>query len=124
LRRFEQHAFVILLTMTLSCGIIGFYMLMAGGATASKWIASTGLFATVTGVVQFEVSGLFQKIMEIYGDEEKYPYGPPSYITREIVANPDRPFVTCLQHVCFFNVKTGFWLIVIGTLIQVVAVWV
>lgn len=99
-------------------------MLMAGEATASKWIASTGLFATVTGVVQFEVSGLFQKIMEIYGDEEKYPYGPPSYITREIVANPDRPFVTCLQHVCFFNVKTGFWLIVIGTLIQVVAVWV
>ena len=123
MRRFEQHAFVILLTITLSCGIIGFYMLMAGGA-ASKWIASTGLFATVTGVVQFEVSGLFQKIMEIYGDDEKYPYGPPSYITREIVANPDRPFVTWLQHVCFFNVKTGFWLIVIGTLIQVVAVWV
>jgi len=47
--------------------------------------------ATAAGVVQLEVSGLFQKIMDVYGDEEKYPYGPPSHITRQIIDNPDRP---------------------------------
>jgi hypothetical protein len=71
-----------------------------------------------------EVSGLFKKIMEVYGDEEKYPYGPPSYITRQIIDNPDRPARTWLRNVSFFDIRTGFWLIVGGTLVQVVAVWV
>jgi hypothetical protein len=49
-----------------------------------KWLGTEGLIATVSGVVQLEVSGFFDKIMEEYGNEEKYPYGPPSRITREI----------------------------------------
>jgi hypothetical protein len=124
LKRFERQAFVLLFIATLSCGAIGLYVLLLGGITAGKWIASAGLFATVTGVVQLEVGGLFQKIMEIYGDEEKYPYGPPSHITRQIIDNPDRPFATWVRNTCFFNVRTGFWLIVVGTLVQVLAVWV
>ncbi len=102
---------------------MGFYALVSGGDASGKWFASMGLLATAAGVVQLEVSGLFEKIMEVYGDDDKYPYGPPSYITRQIIDNPDRPFSTWTRNTLFFRVSTGFWLIVLGTLIQVVTVW-
>lgn len=123
LKRHERLAFVVLLLLTLGASAMGLCALLAALPSAGKWIASAGLLATVTGVVQLEVSGLFEKIMERYEDTEKYPYGPPSRITREIIDNPDRPFAMWLRNICFFNVSTGVWLIVIGTLTQVVAVW-
>lgn len=86
-------------------------------------MGTTGLLATLTGVVQLEVAGLFTKILERYGDEEEYPYGPPLYITREVIDNPDTPIRTWLRTYAFFKPSTGFWFIVVGTLAQVAAVW-
>ena len=123
-KRYERFAFVMLLLLTAGTGVLGAYCAVKGVPIAAKWIGTSGLLATVTGVVQLEVSGLFEKILTHYGDAEKYPYGPPSYITREIIDNPDRPFATWLRNTCFFNVRTGFWLIVFGTITQVLAVWV
>lgn len=122
-KRFERHAFVLLFVATVLCVGAGLCVMFAGGTTGGKWFASSGLLATAAGVVQLEVSGLFQRIMDVYGDEEKYPYGPPSYVTRQIIDNPDRPVRTWVRNVCFFDIRTGFWLIVGGTLVQVVAVW-
>lgn len=48
---------------------------------------------------------------------------PPSHITRQIIHNPDRKFRSAVRDTCFFNVSTGFWLIVVGTLMQFVAAW-
>jgi hypothetical protein len=123
MKRFDRGAFVVLSLLTLCSTALGLYCLATGQALAAKWLAAGGLLATAAGVVQLEVSGLFERIIEHYGNEEKYPYGPPSYITREIIDNPDRPFATWVRNICFFNVRTGFWLIVVGTLVQVVAVW-
>lgn len=123
MKRHERLAFVALLLLTLVAAATGLYYIFAALPSARRWIASAGLLATVTGVVQLEVSGLFEKIMQHYGDEKEYPYGPPSHITREIIDDPNRPFVMWLRRICFFNVNTGFWLIVFGTLTQVVAVW-
>ena len=123
-KRYECFAFVVLLLLTVGAGILGAYCALGGLPSGAKWVGTSGLLATVTGVVQLEVSGLFEKILTQYGDAENYPYGPPSYITREIIDNPDRPFATWLRNTCYFNARTGFWLIVFGTMTQVLAVWV
>ena len=104
--------------------IIGVWSAFRNWPTAVKWIGTSGLLATVTGVVQLEVSGLSEKVMAHYGNDEKYPFGLPSYTTREIIDNPDRPFVTWLRNTCYVDARTGFWFVFIGTIIQVVAVWV
>jgi hypothetical protein len=123
-KRYERLAFVVLLLLTVVATILGAYCAIASSSATGKWVGTSGLLATVTGLVQLEVTGLFEKILTHYGDAEKYPFGPPSHITREIIDNPDRPFGTWLRNTCFFNARTGFWLIVLGTLTQVLAVWV
>ncbi|HYA38202.1 MAG TPA: hypothetical protein VEI74_08065 [Candidatus Methylomirabilis sp.] len=122
-KRFERFAFVVLLLLTTCVGILGAYCTIGGFSNGVKWVGTSGLLATVTGVIQLDVSGLFEKILMHYGDAEKYPYGSPSYITREIIDNPDRPYASRLRNTCFFNARTGFWLIILGTMTQVLAVW-
>jgi hypothetical protein len=123
-KKFERYAFVVLLFATLSCLIVGVYSLIADCTNSGKWLASSGLLTTATGVFQLEISGLFKRIMELYDNEEKFPYGPPSYLTRQVIDNPDRPFAMWVRNTCFFNVATGFWLIIVGTFVQILAVWV
>jgi hypothetical protein len=47
----------------------------------------------------------------------------PPHITRQIIDSPERKFRNAVRNTSFFNVATGFWLIVVGTLMQFVAVW-
>jgi len=124
LKRYERKSFILLSAFTVGTGLFGIIGLALGWPISSKLLATSGLLSTVTGVVQLEISGLFERILNEYGNDEKYPYGPPSYITREIIDNPDHPINTKLRNAAFFNTATGFWLIVVGTIIQVVAVWV
>lgn len=123
-KRYERYAFVLFLLLTVTSGVVAVWCLLKSMPTAAKWIGTTGLLSTITGVVQLEVSGLFERILTHYSDDEKYPYGPPSYITREIIENPDKPFAAWLRSTCYFNARTGFWLITFGTMIQVVAIWI
>ncbi|NCB58320.1 MAG: hypothetical protein EOM46_12645 [Gammaproteobacteria bacterium] len=123
-KKYERKAFVIFIVLTFISAAIGFYLLVLGKSTASKWLATSGLLSTITGVTQLEISGLFEKLIQHYENEEQYPFGPPSHVTREVIDNPDTPIRTWVRNVSFFNLKTGFWLIIGGTLIQVCAVWV
>ena len=122
-KRHERFAFVVLLTLAACAGVLGAYCVLFGWSNGAKWLGTSGLLATITGVVQLEVSGLFNKLTEHYVDTKKYTYGPPSYVTREIIDVPGIPFVMWLRVICFFNVRTGFWLIVLGTITQIAAVW-
>lgn len=123
MKRFERHALVAVLLATAACAVAGGWSLTHGQNTTGKWFASAGLLLTIAGLLQLEVSGLFQKIIDAYSDTKKFPYGPPSHITREIIDNPDTPVRTWLRNALFFNLRTGFWMIVAGTMVQVVAVW-
>lgn len=123
MQKFDRTAFVLFLLVTLLFAVGGLVAFVKDSMNPAKWFASAGLLATVTGVIQLEVSGFFDKIIEHFSDERKYPYGPPSYITREIIDNPDEAFRMWLRGICYFNIRTGFWLIIVGTLLQVVAIW-
>lgn len=124
MKRFERFAFAIFLLASVAAFASGLYLALGMHAHANKWLASAGLLLTIAGVFQLDISGLFDKIVDHYGDEQKYPGGPPSYITRQIIDNPDSPVRTWLRNTLFFNAKTGLWLIVTGTVIELVAVWV
>jgi hypothetical protein len=88
-----------------------------------KWLSSAGLMFDLAGIVQLEISGLFDRILNKYGDEQKYRYGPPSHITRRIIDNPDKPIRSYLHNLLFFELKTGFRLIVLGCVFQLAGVW-
>lgn len=123
LKKYDRIWFIILIIITFIFFGLSFLGFFLNSECTPKLVITTGLFAIVTGVVQLEISGLFDKVLEEYCSDEKYPYGPPSYITREIIDNPDTPVRTWLRYKCFFEVRTGFWLIVIGTLFQIIGVW-
>jgi len=112
-----------LLVSTAVTLLLGFVGAAAGWSSAGKLVTTSGLLATIAGVVQLEVSGLLDKVLQHFADEVKYPYGPPSHITRQLIDNPDTPIRTGLRNILFFNLKTGFWLIIGGTTVQVFGAW-
>src|SRR5215211_3407396 len=85
--KWPQRVFLVLL---LVCAVL---CLAVAALTegASKWITTAGLLFDLAGLVQLDISGLFDRIVEEYGDAEKYPFGPPSAVTREIIDNPNKP---------------------------------
>jgi hypothetical protein len=91
--------------------------------TTARMLSSSGLFFDIAGIIQLEVSGTFEKILEKFGNETVYPYGPPSPITRQIIDNPDTPIRTGLRNWMFFHHQTGIWLIVTGFVLQLCGVW-
>jgi len=77
----------------------------------------------IAGIIQFEVSGVFETWMEKYGDVEQYPGGPPSRITRQIIDNPDTPIRTWVRNTLFFDHRTGLQLLVLGFVMQLIGTW-
>ena len=115
----RSKAILLLALLTAACTSL----VLAFVFERSKWLSSAGLLFDLAGIVQLEISGLFERIIEKYGDDEKYPHGPPSYITRRIIDDPDRPIRTYLRNMLFFELKTGFRLIVLGCAFQLLGVW-
>jgi hypothetical protein len=105
--RFEYRVLLIIFVVSATaCLIIGLFY--GTPDVRGKWVNSAGLLFDVSGVVQLHISGLFDDILGRYGDEEKYPFGPPSHITRRIIDNPDRPIRMWIRTHLFFEANTGF----------------
>jgi len=101
----------------------GFASLVLCKSYSGKCFSTAGLLAALAGFIQLDVSGFFDVVMREYDNAKKYNFGPPSYITREIIDNPDEPIRTALRNALFFNRHTGFYLIVGGTVLQVIGNW-
>jgi hypothetical protein len=98
-------------------------MMPVGWQFTGRWIGTAGLITALAGFIQLDVSGFFDALIENYLDSGIHPGGPPSRITREIIDNPDAPLRTGARNWLFFHPKTGFWLVIAGTTLQVLAVW-
>ncbi|MCA6101213.1 hypothetical protein [Bradyrhizobium australafricanum] len=92
--------------------------------TIAKLIGSSGLCLDIAGIIQLEISGAFDKLMDQYGDIERYPYGPPSRITRQIVDDAEAPIRTAIRNTLFFEHQTAIRLLVVGFFLQLSSVWV
>lgn len=99
-------------------------LVMAWFGSSSRWINTAGVLTELSGITQLAISGFFQSILSIYSDEKEYPFGPPSYITRHIIDNPDTPRRSAIRSAIYFNTSTGAVLVVIGLLLQLLASWV
>jgi hypothetical protein len=92
---------------------------------SGKWLSSAGLMFDIAGIAQLDIVGFFEKILDRYGDEKKYPYGPPSHITRRLSAEhiDGAPILNWLKQTLFYKHQTGFWLIVAGFVLQFFGTW-
>lgn len=92
-------------------------------ASASKIFVSTGLVVAIAAILQAEISGVFVGLWEVYGDEEKFPHGPPSHFVRETIDNPDTPLRNRIRGYVFFNKRTAIHLVLFSILLQLIGTW-
>lgn len=115
----ERHFLIFLLATAVMAVGWGVY----DETLRDKLLASSGLVLTIAGILQLEVTGFFERVHGAFQDEKNYPYGPPSYYVREMIDNPDRPIRTGAKNLLFFDRRTGAWLLIIGSILQLAAVW-
>ena len=90
---------------------------------AGKMLSTTSTIAGLTAALQLEVSGFFEKVFAFYGDEEKYPFGPPAHINREITDVPDSQIAQYVRSHVLYETKTAFWLAIYGLALSIPATW-
>lgn len=104
--------------------LAAFSLVTSALLTSSKWLTTAGLLLDIAGLIQLDISGVFERIFEEYNDVDKYPFGPPSTITRQVIDHPDRPIRNALRIHAFQRGRTGFVIIVLGCVAQLAAVWI
>lgn len=123
IKRTEKLWFLALLGASTLALLGTMYSLIADTPKPERLANTFGILLTLAGLIQLEISGVFEKLAEIFSDDEKYPSGPPSYYCRETMIHEDDPLPYKLKEYFFFQPKTGFWLVVAGTSAQLVATW-
>jgi hypothetical protein len=126
LKRSEQQRLVLLIAIAVAllAGIPFVGILNSPHLTMSKLVGSSGLFFDIAGILQLEISGAFESIMDKYGNVDEYPGGPPSRIARQIIDDPDAPIRTALRNTMFFEHRTGIRLLIVGFALQLGGVWI
>lgn len=101
----------------------------------SKLTNSAGLLLDVTGVIRIFIDEEWVEILKYYDDEKKYPYGPPSYVTRELFKDTgniadfvsddteDMKELQKKESALFWHEKRGFIFLICGFLGQLIATW-
>ncbi len=116
-KRVEKIMLLALLVTTAVSVICAFFI------CGSKLLATGGLLLTIAGIMQLEVTDFFRDIFDEYNDETKYPGGPPSSIARRVIDNPDTPNANMIESILFYQRKTGVYFLIVGSALQIVAVW-
>jgi hypothetical protein len=123
--KYKRTFFVITLVLFVLTFMIAILGIFCGQAKAVKLLNSSALILSIAGLIQLEITGLFEKVFDYYADEGKYQYGPPSHFTRELIEthNPEAPIRTWLWINLYENRMTSFWILVTSIALQLVAVW-
>ena len=69
----------------------------------ARWAGTVAGIAVCAAFFQFLTTKWIAAVVEEFDNIEKYPYGPPSYITRSIIDNPDAPIQSAVRNFLFFD---------------------
>lgn len=79
----------------------------------ARWAGTVAGLAVCAAFFQLATTQWFTYVMEEFGDVEKFPYGPPSHVTRMIIHNPDAPIQSAVRGYLFFDpslaAALGLW---------------
>lgn len=79
----------------------------------ARWAGTVAGVAVCAAFYQSATTKWISLAMEKFSDIETYPYGPPSYITRSIIDNPDTPIQSAIRNFLFYDPTLaailGFW---------------
>lgn len=93
------------------------------GTSAGNWLSSAGLLLDILGLVQLEISGVFDRILaalELASAEGK----APSNLVRHVIDNPDEAaWRRRARWWLFSGPKTGVQLIAAGCVLQLIGTW-
>ena len=118
MKKIEKRAMLIFLLSSVISLIFSIIILW------TKLLETSSVLFAITGLVQLELTGFFDNLIRKFSDEEKYPYGPPSRISREILDNPETPYLTYLKNLFFYNRKFGLGLLFLSSFIQLLLIWI
>lgn len=111
----ERLAFIPLFIAVLCSSAIAVYLLVKGTppigrlTSPNTWAGTASGLSVAAALLQTRVVSWHEEVLREFGDIEKYPYGPPSVITRTWMALGDRPI---LQAAFGLSEKvTIFWLL-------------
>jgi hypothetical protein len=96
-----------------------FFPLLSG-----RFFQSAGYMLTTAGIFQLDVSGFFEHVKKVYGDQEKYPYGPPSYLTRMITDAPHNRLIRKIWEYFTFNQRAAVHLFLAGNILGLIGTWI
>ncbi|WPP02520.1 hypothetical protein SFA35_26115 (plasmid) [Pseudomonas sp. HR96] len=124
IKRLTKIGFICCLGSSVVSLGLGIWSVTGSPAMSGKLVISGGILLALAGVLQLEVSNFFQRMFAEYSDLDRYPGWAPSHVARQAIDNPDRPIATKVRNLFFFDVRTALWLIIAGTFLQLIGVWI
>ncbi|WP_072394277.1 hypothetical protein [Hyphomicrobium sp. CS1GBMeth3] len=101
-------------------GAVAFCCAMAAFDNANVWLNRAGLVADIAGLLQLEVSGVFDLLAKAAFDADKRGENIPSSLAREITATPEEDITWSIRLSDWLKTspKAGVILIGIGCSLQ------
>ena len=120
----DRLVFLLVLAIGVAVFLAAVFGYVSGKLPGQKLLNTCSVAVGVASILQLRVSGWFDAVISEFGDEGKYPYGPPSYITRQIIDDPDHPIRTLVRNYVFFDANFGAHLAILSLLLAMIAIWI
>lgn len=106
--RITQSWLLVLLVLSAIGACFTFYLLFWGPQCgrfchAHRWAGTVSGMLVCTAFFQFGTTRWMAQVEAVYLNEKRFPYGPPSVITRAIIDHPDYPVASALRHFLFYD---------------------
>lgn len=119
----SKTVLLIMLALTIVAVGLAVWGACIGDPRTSNLFLTASIFAGVVAAVQLDVAGFFGKLFDVYSDTKKYPFGPPSQVTREMIDHPDWALSSGLRDTLFYDTRFAFWIAMLSFLLSLIGTW-